>query len=76
MSAWITPAPRDWPGRARWLADAAAGKQVSPALCESSQAAALLAEMARVLRWRLAQCGNPGSSRDRRGIGGTISGRQ
>ena len=48
MSAWIAPAPRDWPGRARWLADAAAGKQVSPALCESPQAAALLAEMARV----------------------------
>ncbi|MGB1006627.1 MAG: hypothetical protein ACPGVX_05590 [Thalassobaculaceae bacterium] len=48
MSAWIAPAPRDWPGRARWLADAAAGKQVTPDLCESPQAAALLVEMARV----------------------------
>lgn len=48
MSAWITPAPRDWPGRARWLADAAARRQVTPELCESPQAAALLVEMARV----------------------------
>ena len=50
MSAWIAPLPRDWTGRARWLADAAAGKQVTPALCECPQAAALLAEMARVFR--------------------------